>query len=92
MIYVVPARVSWVLMENSDRSDPDLYLMRVPDGEPVLLSGTAALIWVLAAEGEDALGGLADMVDLSVDDIAEGTVAFLTVLVARGLLDVFSDT
>jgi hypothetical protein len=60
--------------------------MQLPNGQPFLLEGSSALIWLLALDGEDVPRALADVVGRPLDEIADDTEAFLGDLVARGLL------
>ena len=88
MRYMVPPRVGHVVEEpDAQHPTPRVFLMQLPDGEPQLLSGTAALIWVLAAEGEDDVAqALADLLGEPVATVAQATRSYLDTLVAQGLL------
>ena len=44
--------VAWVDAETVGFERDEVYLARVPDGRPLVLSGTAAVIWSLGA-GDD---------------------------------------
>jgi hypothetical protein len=50
-----PRRVAFVIPD--DRPAPEVFLMKLPDGPPVVLHGTSAVIWVLAADGERDVAG-----------------------------------
>ena len=84
MTWTVPPGLAWVLDEPADV--PTLYLMHVPDGIPLVLTGTAALIWLFAAEGEDVVAALTEVIADPPPDLAETTYAYLDDLVADGLL------
>lgn len=86
MTYRVPPDLAWVLDETDDGSPPVLYLMDVPDGVPLVLTGTAALIWLFAVEREDVAAALAEVVADPPADLAQTTAAYLADLVNRGLL------
>ena len=89
MSYRVPARVGHVVREaaSGDQSD-SVYLMRLPDGEPLLLEGTAALIWLLAADGDDNVEQTVASVLLDAPADTVGiTRDYLSQLVAQGLLE-----
>lgn len=91
MTYRVPDRVAYVTNDGQLDSTPAplrVSLMCLPDGVPVVLTGSAALIWLVAAEGSPNV----------VDDVAEGAgqsagvihsdvEAFLAELVGLGLLE-----
>lgn len=86
MTYRVPPDLAWVLDETDDGAPPALYLMHVPDGVPLVLTGTAALIWLFAVEGEDVAAALAEVVSDPPADLAQTTSDYLADLVDRGLL------
>ena len=82
MSYRPPARLAHVY----DDQAAALYLAHVPDGAPVILEGSAALIW-LTATGEprpdgpdDVAARIAQETDLSVEEIREDVVTFLGAL------------
>lgn len=82
--WAVPADLAWVL-DEADQA-PTLYLMHVPDGEPLVLAGTGALIWLFAAQGDDVVESLREVITDPPSDLAETTHTYLTDLVSRGLL------
>ena len=83
--YSVPERVAHV--ERDADGLPQVFLMRLPDGQPVALEGTAALIWTFAAEGEDDVAGaVAQAVGMPREEIADDVEAYLVRLVETGLL------
>ncbi|AXG14072.1 PqqD family protein [Intrasporangium calvum] len=68
--------------------DPELYLMRLPDGPPVRLGGTAAVIWLVASAGEeDVVEAVARLVERDPVDIEPDVMTYLDLLVADGLLE-----
>lgn len=73
------------VVDDGDR----LYLAPVPDGPITVLDGVAALIWVEACAGDR--GSIADRVagstDATADAIRDDVDAFVSELVARGLLE-----
>lgn len=83
--YVVPPNIAWVDGADFGMAE-ELYLTVVPEGRTVLLKDTARLIWHVAAEGGDVLAGVAELVGLPPEQIADDVNGFLTDLVARGLL------
>lgn len=70
-------------------SDPAaVFLMQLPDGPPLVLRDSAALIWIVAAEGStDVQGQVAEAVGRSVEELADEVGAYLDELVDRGLLE-----
>lgn len=64
-----------------------VYLLQLPDGAPVVLRNTAALIWLLAAEGEGAVAGVAEAVDRAEEDLAGSVLSFLGDFRSRGFLE-----
>ena len=92
MSYRIPRRLAWVVRPPAgDRQDAAAYLLVLPDGDPLVLTGTAALLWVLAGDREpDVPGALADLLGVPRDEVAETSLAYLRDLVDRGLLEVAS--
>ena len=86
MSFRIPARLGYVVDDQSADSSLRVFLMQLPDGAPLELAGTAAWIWVLATEREDVVEALAELTGEPSADIAATTAAFLQELVAQGLL------
>ena len=84
MTYTVPPRLAWQVDEEQD--ELVVYLMRLPNGEPVALEGVAALIWVAAVEGEEAVSIVAQATGESREDIEPAVVDYLGELVEIGHL------
>lgn len=86
MRYRVPAHVAWVQCD-APGEDAGVYAVDVGDGTPVVLKGTAELIWLVAAEG----GDLPDDVDgpegSDPATVRAEVVAFADRLVSLGLLE-----
>ena len=89
MSYRPPARLARVY----DDKDAALYLAHVPDGTPVILRGSAALIW-LTATGDPRPGHPADVAarvaqetGLAVEELRDDVETFLRTLVEQGLLE-----
>lgn len=88
MTYRIPYRLGHVTLPPEDGRPVVVYLMPLPDGDPVGLHGTAALIWSIAAEGEpDVPAALAELLAVPVDTVRADVERFLTDLVAQGLLE-----
>ena len=87
MKYLVPPRLAYVDDDRTEES-PVVYLMRLPDGDPLVLQGSGGVIWALAADGvDDVAAALAVAVGSPVDQISADVRSFLDDLVSRGLLD-----
>ncbi|WP_404381887.1 PqqD family protein [Knoellia locipacati] len=83
--YSVPDRVAHV--QRDEDGLPQVFLMRLPDGPPVALEGTAALIWMFAVDGvDDVAAAVAGCVGEKREVIAEDVEAYLVKLVETGLL------
>jgi hypothetical protein len=89
-VFGLPRRVAFVVRDDSDA--PEVFLMQVPDGPPVVLRDTSALIWILAADGEDdVVGAVSRTVGVGRDRLEDHVVDHLQELVVRGFLDARSD-
>lgn len=90
MRYAVPHRLAWVFDDVGGSRPIRLVLMHLPNGDPVMLEGAAALIWILAIGGEDEGDGvasaLAELIHRPPEEILEEAARFLSDLVARQLL------
>lgn len=87
--YAIPADVAHVILEPTESEGEDLrvFVMRLPDGDPLALVGISALIWLLAVEGEpDVVGSVATAVDEPVAEIGPMIEAYLADLADQGLL------
>ena len=88
--YSVPDRVAHVARD--DGGLPQVFLMRLPDGPPVALEGTAALIWTFAVEREeDVVAAVAEATGMDRADIVDDVEAYLVRLVETGLLHASRD-
>jgi hypothetical protein len=83
----VPARVAWL---DTVEGDADVvYASTLPDGPPVVMGGTAALIFVVAADGgtlDEVVDRVAEAADLPPADVRPDVVQFVEHLVTLGLL------
>lgn len=87
--YSIPARVAHVVR---DEGEPQVFLMRLPDGPPVVLEGTGATIWLLAVDGvDDVAAAVADAVGECRETVADDVEAYLVKLVEIGLLEARGD-
>lgn len=88
--YSVPERVAHVVRHED--GELQVFLMRLPDGPPVVLEGTGAMIWLHAVDGaDDVATAVADLVGERRDVIEGDVEAYLVKLVETGLLDARSD-
>ena len=86
----VPRRVAFVVHEDSEA--PEVFLMRLPDGPPVVLRDISAVIWSLAADGEpDVVGAVSRAVGVARQEVEDHVVGHLRHLAAQGLLECRSD-
>jgi hypothetical protein len=94
--YRVPRRLGHVVVDDIASAPATVFLMDLPDGPPLVLRDSAALIWLVAAEGDsDVARTVADVVGRSLTEIEPEVADYLDDLVARGLLersDAASDT
>ena len=87
-VYRVPERVAHVVPDGEPELPDTLFLMQLPDGTPQVLQGSAAWIWLLAAEGGSDVGAaVAHLVGLAEQEVAADVEAYLADLVSRGLLE-----
>jgi hypothetical protein len=85
----VPARVAHVVTDDESVTPGAVYLMTLPDGPPVVLRDSAALIWMVAADGEDdVVTVVADLVELPPEEVSADVERFLDELVDLGVLEV----
>lgn len=71
----------------------EAFLMQLPSGRPLALTGTTALIWALAADGAaDVVAAVASAVGLPQDAVREDTLRTLERLCGEGLLARASDS
>lgn len=83
--YVVPPRLAFVVPEEAPSAQ--VFLMQMPDGSPLLLTDTAAAIWILAADGEiDVPGAVGEAIGLDRESVADDVENYLADLMGRGLL------
>ncbi|WP_156465233.1 hypothetical protein [Knoellia sp. Soil729] len=88
--FCVPRRVAFVIPGDSDA--PEVFLMQLPDGPPVVLHGASAVIWVLAADGEeDVVAEVGRTMGVARDMLEGDVTTHLRDLVDRGWLLARSD-
>lgn len=89
MSYEVPEALAYCFASEADPADQRVFLVTLPDGHPVVLTGSAAVIWSVAASGvADVVAAVADDFKLEPVTIQADVEAFLADAVARGLLSV----
>lgn len=91
MSYHLPHNVAYV----EDPNQPDtVYVAKVPDGEPLILRGPAAVIWQAALDGarpEDSRAVttlVAQWAEADADELRSDIEAFLAQLLDSQLLEV----
>jgi Coenzyme PQQ synthesis protein D (PqqD) len=80
-------RVAW--LDLADRGEDALYASTLPDGRPLVLRGTAALIFLVAAEGgtiEEVVAGVAERAGQPMDAVRADVTSFVQQLLQLGLL------
>lgn len=78
--------VAWLYGADFLHNDHAVYAMVVPDGEPLVLGGSAAMVWEAALNDGDTVELVAWASGADPAEIAPHVAAFLFDLVARGLL------
>lgn len=82
----VPARLGHFLEDVGDGSV--LYLCPLPFGPPTALTGSGAVIWLSAVEGQDDVpASVAGAFGVEVETIRDEVERFLDYLVASGFLE-----
>ena len=86
MRFTVADNVAWVRGLDFTVDDEDTYVMVVPDGHPLQLTGVGALIWDCAVSGDEVLAQVTQATGASRGEIEHDVRVFVDDLVARGLL------
>lgn len=87
MRFGVPARLAYDVEEPLDDAAPTVYLMHLPDGPSLVLTGMGAWLWLLAVEGEpEVVRVVAWATGEDVDVVGPEIRSFLENLVSDGLL------
>ena len=90
MRYRVPLRLGHVVVDDIASDPATVFLMDLPDGPPLVLRDSAALIWLVAAEGDsDVARTVADVVGRPLGEIEPEVADYLGELVSRSLLQEF---
>ncbi len=89
MRYGIPARLAHVVVDDTQSDPATVFLMQLPDGPPLVLHDSAALIWLVAAEGSPNISTrVAQAVGRPVEQVAAEVDGYVRDLVDRGLLEV----
>ena len=86
-VITLAARVAWLDMTGT--GNDVVYATALPDGPPLVLGGTAGLIFVSAVDGgteDEIVERVAATAGLDTDAVRPDVLAFLDHLVSRGLL------
>ncbi|MDO5534751.1 MAG: PqqD family protein [Propionibacteriaceae bacterium] len=86
MRYAAPDNLAYVVADEFDPDDENVYLMLVPDGHPSILNGTGAFIFLAAVAGDDLIAATAAAAGVPADEVAADVTAFVDDLVQRGYL------
>jgi len=90
--YRTPKAVAHFVTGGDKDSPVTVYLMRLPDAAPQVLRGSAAVIWIVASEGEhEVAASVASLVGRTTEEVAGDVERFLEELVSAGLLEVTTD-
>lgn len=84
--YQLAPNLAWLVADEIDPNDENIYVMLVPDGSPSIINGAGSLIFLAVAHGEDPLGVVMRATGLSSEAVAAGVGTFLHDLHARGLI------
>lgn len=85
MRYLIPERLAWHVDESGDMLR--VFCLNLPDGQPRVLEGVAALIWAAAVDGEDVVASVAQATGEPRAGIEEQVLAYLDSLVEEDLLE-----
>jgi hypothetical protein len=80
-------RVAW--LDMADTGADVVYATTLPDGPPVVLRGSAGLIFASAAPGgseDEVVERVAEAADVGTDVVRDDVLGFLDQLVSLGLL------
>lgn len=84
--YRIADDVAWVSDEDLDEGGiPTAYLSRVPGGPPIMLDGSACLVWLALADGgtmEELTVAAAAMSESTVEEISRDVATMVDQLVA----------
>jgi hypothetical protein len=93
MRYGIPARLAHVVVDDTQSDPATVFLMQLPDGPPLVLHDSAALIWLVAAEGSPNVSTrVAQAVGRPVEQVAAEVDGYVRDLVDRGLLEASETT
>jgi hypothetical protein len=86
-VVVAGDRVAW--LDMAERGADVVYATTLPDGPPLVLQGSAGLIFAIAADGgtvEDVVTLVSEAAEVEPAEIRDTVVAFVDQLVSLGLL------
>lgn len=85
-MYALAPNLAWVVGEHHDPNDANIYLMLVPDGEPSIMNGPGAVIFLAVAAERDPLDAAVRVSGLPPETLADGVQGFLRDLAHRGFI------
>lgn len=86
--YRIPRSVAHVVPDGEPDLPNRVFLMQLPDGEPLVLQDSAAWIWLLAADGEDDVpSAISRVIGTEEANVRADVLSFLSELQRRGLLE-----
>lgn len=86
MRYDLAPDVAWVAAEEVLGDDDHLYLVKVPDGEPLTINGSGAFLVLSIIDGDDPWRAIAEITHASEPVPTDAIQAFLDTLVTQGIL------
>ena len=87
--YRIAPDVAWVEARTAGHDSSEVFLARMPDGPPLVLQGSAWLVWSVVAEHadlDDVVAQIATHTSSTPETVAPDVEVFLERLVAQGLL------
>lgn len=87
MNYRIPPRLGWVISEGQPDAGLTVFLMFLPDGEPIVLRDVAALIWIAATEEPDVVSTVAEATQQPRAAVQATVLDYLDELVVQGLVE-----
>ena len=87
--YEIAPDVAWIDAQAAGQNSTEVFATVMPDGPPLVLQGSAWLVWTVVAEHaelDDVVAQVATLTSSEPDAVAPEVEVFLERLVAQGLL------